>query len=67
MSVLAGQILGFRMDTAGYRQGIYWGACSVQLENTDLIKGKVGGGSLINNKMEKGNKYWKNSHQTVSS
>lgn len=55
------------MDTAGYRQGIYWGACSVQLENTDLIKGKVGGGSLINNKMEKGNKYWKNSHQTVSS
>lgn len=34
------------------RQDIYWDIYSDWLENADLIKGKAGGNSLINIKME---------------
>lgn len=65
--MLAGQMLEFRMDIAGHRKGPSKGACSSQVANTDLIRGKLGGSSLVKKKMEKGSEYWKNSHKTASS
>lgn len=45
--------MGLEQTQRWDRQDIYWDIYSDRLENADLIKGKGGGNSLINIKMER--------------